>query len=125
MLMFLQPIFVFVSSAIRAEVVAKQVVGDYVKFTINVLSSYKKMADRKLNRRGETLLWVPKEDLQCKCLRIKVREQYIIMGKLNPNETRPGFTADRLSILRQWRNKWQKRLRKFQKNEVRGQCRND
>ena len=125
MLMFLQPIFVFVFSAIRAEVVAKQVVGDYVKFTINVLSSYKKMADRKLNRRGETLLWVPKEDLQCKCLRIKVREQYVIMGKLNPNETRPGFTADRLSILRQWRNKWQTRLRKFQKNEVRGKCRND
>lgn len=109
--------------AVKAEVVAKENVGEWVKFTINVLSIYKKSPDKALNRRGETLLWVPKQDLKCKCPRIKLKEKYLLVGKLKPSETRPGFIADRRSIVRVWRTKWQRRLRKYMKAEARGKCR--
>lgn len=116
-------VFACLFAAIKAEVVAKQDVGDWMKFTINVLTIYKKAPVSKLNRRGETLLWVPKDDLRCKCPRIKLKEKYMIVGKLKPSESRPGFIADRRSIVRTWRTKWQKRLRKYNRNESRGKCR--
>ncbi|KAH3869342.1 hypothetical protein DPMN_032505 [Dreissena polymorpha] len=109
--------------AIHAEVVAKQDVGEFVKFTINVLKLYKQAPDKNLNRRGETVLWVPKVDLQCNCPRIQLKEKYMIVGNIRPNETRPGFVADRRTIVKKWRNKWQNKLRDFQKNEARGNCR--
>lgn len=110
-------------SAVKAEVVAKQTVRDWVKFTINVLSIYKKSPDKNLNRRGETLLWVPIQDIQCKCPRIKLNEKYLLVGKLKELEAQPGFVVDRRSIVRVWRTKWQRRLRKYMKAEARGKCR--
>ena len=114
---------VFYISAIKAEIVARQTIGNWVKFNINVLSVYKKSPNKMLNRRGETLLWVPKRDLNCKCPRIKLKEKYLIIGKLKSKETRTGFIADRRSIVREWRTKWQKRMRSYMKADHRGQCR--
>ena len=113
---------VYVLSAIKAEVLAKQPVGDWMKYTINVLSFYKRSPDKKLNRRGETLLWIPRRDLKCKCPRIKLKEKYLIIGKIKTSETRTGFVADRRSIVREWRTKWQRRMRRFMKAEHRGKC---
>lgn len=110
--------------AIKAEIVAKQEVVGWAKYTINVLNIYKQSHDNKhVNRRGETLLWVPKQDLICKCPRIRLKEKYLIVGILKPNDARPGFIADRSSIVREWRQKWQRRLRTYMKVEAMGQCR--
>ena len=114
--------FIFFA-AIKAEIIAKQIVGDWMKFTVNVLSFYKKSKNKKLNRRGETLLWVPRRDLKCKCPRIKLKEKYLILGKIRSSETRTGFVADRRSIVHEWRTKWQRRMRSYMKAEHRGQCR--
>lgn len=109
--------------AAKVEIVGKQIVGTWVKFTINVLAVYKKSPDKKLNQRGETQLWVEKRDLQCKCPRLKLKAKYLILGKIKKNDTRVGFVVDRRSIVTPWKSKWQRRMRSYMKAEDKGSCR--
>ncbi|ESO98632.1 hypothetical protein LOTGIDRAFT_201560 [Lottia gigantea] len=111
--------------AIHAQVVSREKVDDWVKFTINVLNSYKRGTspiDRA--RRGGTYLWVPKKDLQCKCPKIRLSRRYLIVGKHKRNDSRSGFVIDRKSVVIRWKDKWQRRLRRFVKHERRGKCHN-
>ncbi|XP_050391300.1 netrin-1 isoform X3 [Patella vulgata] len=112
--------------AISAQVVSREKVDDWVKFTINVQNSYKRIVNRPTNdrtRRGETYLWVPKQDLRCKCPKIRLSQRYLIVGKHRRNDSRSGFVIDRKSVVIKWKDKWQRRLRRFVKYERRGKCR--
>lgn len=65
---------VFISvSAILARLLDKETVGEWVKFTINIQSIYKRARDSKL-RRGNTFLWVNSNDLACKCPKVKTNK---------------------------------------------------
>ncbi|XP_041363033.1 netrin-1-like [Gigantopelta aegis] len=108
--------------AIQAQVVSREKVEDWVKFTINVISFYKQSRGDR-TRRGETYLWVPKKDLKCKCPKIRLSQRYLIVGKLKRNGNRSGYIVDRTSIVIRWKDKWQRRLRRFVKHERRGKCR--
>ncbi|XP_046352056.1 netrin-1-like isoform X2 [Haliotis rufescens] len=108
--------------AIQAQVLSREKVDDWVKFTINVISFYKRSQGER-TRRGETYLWVPRDDLKCKCPKIRLSRRYLIVGKLRRDDNRTGYVVDRKSIVIRWKDKWQKRLRRFAKHERRGKCR--
>lgn len=95
----------------------------WVKFTVTIVGSYQKGTSDRTPRKAETYLWVPKSDLTCKCPKIRLNRMYLIVGKYRPEDAlRPGFVADRLASVIRWKDKWQRRLRRFLKQENRGSC---
>lgn len=63
-------IILFICLAILGKIYEKEAVKDWIKFTINVQSIYKRNRDSKL-RRGSTFVWIHESDLSCKCPKIK------------------------------------------------------
>lgn len=109
-------------AAIQAQILSRETVDDWVKFTINVISSYPRgTADRA--RRGETYLWVPRDDLKCKCPKIRLGRRYLIVARHRKGDNRMGYVVDRKSKVVRWKDKWNRRLRRYVKRERRGQCR--
>ncbi|KAJ8305196.1 hypothetical protein KUTeg_017252 [Tegillarca granosa] len=106
--------------AIQANILSRETVGDWVKFTINVISLYKR--DPTRTRRGETFLWVPRQDVRCKCPKLRLARRYLIIGRHRRKYNRPGYIADRKTIVVRWRDRWQRRLRRYMKHERRGKC---
>ena len=66
--------------AIEANVVSRETIGDWVRFTIQIIEIYKHTVTKL--RRGPESLWVPVQDLACKCPKMKIKENYIIIGEL-------------------------------------------
>ena len=56
-------------AAIQAEVVARETIDGWVKFTVNIMAVYKRGGDSV--RRGEQVLWVEMRDLMCKCPKVR------------------------------------------------------
>lgn len=109
-------------AAILAHVVSREVVDDWIKFTINVISSYPRgTADR--GRRGETFLWIPQDDLKCKCLKIRTNRRYFLVAKHRKGDNRTGYIIDRKSKVVRWKDKWNRRLKRFLQQEKSGECR--
>ncbi|CAG2111755.1 unnamed protein product [Medioppia subpectinata] len=76
-------------------------------------------------RRGTEFLWVPLDDLACKCPRIRVKHTYLILGN-DERETQPtGLIADRRSIAIDWKEEWADRMRRFQRRQFKGKCKTD
>lgn len=93
-------------------------------------------------------IWVPTEDLACKCPRLKLRSSYLLMGELqDPSEDSglaqpkltPSRTAhsgsvdakensanslqlDRHGVALEWRSSLQEKLVKYQRRAARGRC---
>lgn len=61
------------SAAILATITARETAGDWVKFTMNVQTIFKKQRDNRV-RRGLTYFWVRMSDLACKCPKIKINK---------------------------------------------------
>ncbi len=108
-------------SAIQAQVVSRETMDDYVRFTVNIMTVYKRGNDKSIHR-GEQILWVSAQDLLCKCPKIRLHRRYLIIAKDNDNPNRPGILLDRKSLVIPWQDTWQLRLRKFQKQERKGRC---
>nr|AMY99569.1 netrin [Terebratalia transversa] len=108
--------------AIQASVLKREQVGSWVKFTVNILSIYKRGATRL--RRGEQYIWVAQSDLVCKCPKVRKKKTYLIIGYNNKNSGRPGLHLDRKSIVIQWKDEWQRRIKRFHRQERRGKCKN-
>ncbi|KAL5018766.1 hypothetical protein ScPMuIL_004488 [Solemya velum] len=106
--------------AVQVNTLSRETVGEWVKFTVNVVSVYKRGPDH--SRRGETFLWVPKKDLACKCPKIRLSRRYLLIGKYQRNDERMGYIINRKSIVIRWKDEWQRRLRRFIKYDRRGKC---
>ena len=107
-------------SAIQAHVVMVERLGDWMRYTINLLGMYKK--DPRQTRRGETYVWVRYRDFKCKCPKLRKGRKYLIIGRHRKKYKRPGYVADRKTIVIRWRDRWQRRLRRFMRHERRGNC---
>ncbi|XP_060071870.1 netrin-1-like isoform X1 [Ylistrum balloti] len=107
--------------AIHANILSRETVGDMVRFTVHVISIYK--PDPKQNRRGETYLWIPKRDVKCKCPKLRLNRQYLLIGKHRRRNNRTGYDVDRKTIVIRWKDRWQRRLRRFTKHQRKGKCR--
>jgi netrin receptor unc-5 len=108
-----------------------------------------KHATTKL-RRGTEFLWVPLDDLACKCPKIRVEHTYLILGnkKLkqimlsinfyyyctkitfasletgnDERDSQPsGLIADRRSVVIDWKEEWDNRMMRFQRRQSSGKC---
>ena len=110
----------FVLPAIQAEVVGRETLDDWVKFTVNINTVYKR-SQQRINR-GEEVMWVPVHDLTCKCPKVRLHRRYLIVSKDKTSGSRSGIVLDSKSIVIPWKDDWQNRLRKFQRYERKGRC---
>ncbi|XP_036408764.1 netrin-3-like [Megalops cyprinoides] len=106
--------------AVQVNVLDMETVGDWAKFTVNVVAVYKSRGD--LLRRGDHFLWVHMKDLACKCLRIQIGKRFLVMGTGEGGAERAGLLADKDSLVILWRDIWTRRLRKYQRKEWKGKC---
>lgn len=126
-----------------------ETVGDWAKFSVNVVSVYKSRGEPL--KRGDNILWVHMKDLACKCPKIQMSKRFLVMGGsdsgagVGPGAApaaaavasasgvavsaggagtaeRVGLLADKNSLVIQWRDVWTRRLRKFQRKEKKGKC---
>ncbi|XP_013408519.1 netrin-1 isoform X1 [Lingula anatina] len=109
--------------AVNVQVITRENIGEWVKFTVNILSMFKRSSSSKL-RRGEEQVWIQLSDVRCKCPRLKVGRRYLLLGHDHQNTNMDGLVLDRRSIVIPWKDEWQRRLRKFQRYERKGRCRN-
>uniref|UniRef100_A0A3P8ZRA7 Netrin-1 n=1 Tax=Esox lucius TaxID=8010 RepID=A0A3P8ZRA7_ESOLU len=107
--------------AVQINVLDMETVGDWAKFSVNVVSVYKSRGDPL--KRGDNILWIHMKDLACKCPKIQMSKRFLVMGtsETGPGE-RVGLLADKNSLVIQWRDVWTRRLRKFQRKEKKGKC---
>lgn len=131
--------FLNVSAAVQVSVLDMETVGDWAKFSVNVVSVYKSRGEPL--KRGDNILWVHMKDLACKCPKIQMSKRFLVMGgsdggtgtgvgpgagpgtgATGPGAERVGLMADKNSLVIQWRDVWTRRLRKFQRKEKKGKC---
>lgn len=109
--------------AIEANVVSRETIGDWIRFTIQIIEIYKHTVTKL--RRGSESLWVPLADLACKCPKIKIKENYIIIG-IEEREAEPrGLIADRQSLVVEWSEEWDRKIRRYQRKQRSGICSED
>ncbi|BFZ03376.1 hypothetical protein BsWGS_06415 [Bradybaena similaris] len=110
--------------AVQLQILSRDKDEDWVKFTVAIVGQYHKGTSDRTPRKAETYLWVPKTDLACKCPKVRLGRLYLIVGKKQQTEDklRHGFVVDRSATVIRWKDKWQRRLRRFLKQENRGQC---
>ncbi len=107
--------------AIQAQVIQRETVGSWVKFTANVETIYKQNQEKI--RRDEEIFWVPAADLQCNCPRLRLHQTYLIVGRdERSKETRSGLVLDSRTTVIPWREEFQQRLRKFMWREKQQKC---
>ncbi|NP_001158400.1 netrin1 precursor [Saccoglossus kowalevskii] len=99
--------------AVQANILSREQTTDWVKFTINVMTVYKK-GQNKI-RRGDQILYVHNRDLTCKCPKLRLGRKYLIIGNDNKNPNQNGLLADHKSYVIPWRDDWNRRMRKFQR----------
>lgn len=66
-------IFTLFLLALLATITARETTGEWVKFTMNIQTIFKKNRDSRV-RRGVTYFWVKMSDLSCKCPKIKINK---------------------------------------------------
>ncbi|XP_067100229.1 netrin-3-like [Osmerus mordax] len=124
--------------AVQVNVLDMETMGDWAKFSVNVVSVYKSRGEPL--KRGDNILWIHMKDLACKCPKIQMSKRFLVMGT---SEGGPGagpgvpagggagaaaapgtgsLLADKNSLVIQWRDVWTRRLRKFQRKEKKGKC---
>ncbi len=127
------------SPAVQVNVLDMETVGDWAKFSVNMVSVYKSRGEPL--KRGDNILWVHMKDLACKCPKIQMSKRFLVMGGSDGGTStgagpgvgpgtgassvgagRVGLTADKNSLVIQWRDTWARRLRKFQQREKKGKC---
>ncbi|XP_048760748.1 netrin-1-like isoform X2 [Ostrea edulis] len=105
--------------AIQANILSRKTVGEWVKYTINVISIYKRNSQQK---RGETSLWVPKRDVKYKCPKLRLGRRYFLIGRQRKAYGKPGYIADKSTVVIRHRDRWHKRIKLFMRKERRGKC---
>ncbi|KAK9530510.1 hypothetical protein VZT92_012006 [Zoarces viviparus] len=125
--------------AVQVNVLDMETVGDWAKFSVNLVSVYKSRGEPL--KRGDNILWVHMKDLACKCPKIQMSKRFLVMGgsdggtgagagpgvgpgggAASPGAEHVGLMADKNSLVIQWRDVWTRRLRKFQRKEKKGKC---
>ncbi|KAI5695071.1 hypothetical protein M8J76_015109 [Diaphorina citri] len=87
---------------------------EWVRFTMNIQSMYKRAPDSKL-KKGAVYLWIHNKDLQCKCPKIKLNKPYLILGKEKEGNQPSGLTMNAKSIVVEWKDELHDRMRQFQR----------
>uniref|UniRef100_A0A8C0GXC8 Netrin 5 n=1 Tax=Chelonoidis abingdonii TaxID=106734 RepID=A0A8C0GXC8_CHEAB len=106
---------------LHAQLLAMVESGEWWQFTTSVLAVYRQ---RQVPiRRGEQPLWVPRQDLACGCLHLQVGKAYLVIGNDAESPDPARLVLDRNSLALPWRDVWAHKLRRFQQQNRRGNCR--
>lgn len=111
--------FLFSILAIQANILSRKTEGEWMKYTINVISIYKRSSHQK---RGETFLWVPKRHVKCKCPKLRLGRRYFLVGRLRSTYRKPGYIADNSTVVIRHRDRWHKKIKSYMRKERRGKC---
>ena len=97
--------------AIQAEMVSRETVGEWIKLTVNVINIFKKGKDRI--RRGEEVVWIPLNDFDCKCPKVRLQKTYLMMGNDVISSGRVGLIVDQNSVVMRWTEDLGRRLKQM------------
>uniref|UniRef100_A0A8D8QPJ5 Netrin-B n=1 Tax=Cacopsylla melanoneura TaxID=428564 RepID=A0A8D8QPJ5_9HEMI len=100
--------------AIVGKITEKINLKEWVRFTMNIQSMYKRAPDSKL-KKGAVFLWIHSKDLQCKCPKIKLNKPYLILGKEKEGNQPSGLTMNARSLVIEWKDELHNRMRQFQR----------
>ncbi|KAJ6217823.1 hypothetical protein RDWZM_008980 [Blomia tropicalis] len=92
--------------------------------SVDIAHVFKHSATR-LKKTMESL-WVPLDDLSCKCPKLKIKHTYLILGTYQKDSVyNYRLIADRSSIAIDWGDEWHERIRRFQKRQLKGKCKSE
>ncbi|KPM05747.1 netrin-1-like protein [Sarcoptes scabiei] len=110
---------------IQANIISRETIGDWIRFTLQIRHVFKHTSHFRLRKPIEHL-WVPESDFECKCPKLKIKHTYLILGtyqKENLHNYR--LIANRNSIVIDWEDEWHDRIKRFQKRQLKGKCKNE
>lgn len=114
---------------VQAQLLSRDTQGDWVRFTVNIISIYKRGMGKIV--KGDQYIYLHQSDYVCKCPKVRLGQQYLIMGRYPDTSTEIGRTLpdhktsmviDAHSTVIDWKDEWARRLRKFHKRERKGRC---
>ncbi|KAF7238829.1 Netrin-5 [Varanus komodoensis] len=108
------------NAVLRAQLLAMEKSGTWWQFTASVLTVFRQR--RVPIRRGEQPLWVPEQDLACRCLHLQVGKSYLVIGNDEESPDPARLILDKNSLALPWRDAWAHKLRSFQQQSKRGKC---
>uniref|UniRef100_A0A670Z1J2 Netrin 5 n=1 Tax=Pseudonaja textilis TaxID=8673 RepID=A0A670Z1J2_PSETE len=104
---------------LQAQLLATERSGTWWQFTASILAVYRQR--HVPIRRGEQPLWVPEQDLACRCLHLQVGKSYLIIGNDEESPDPARLIVDKNSLALPWRDAWAHKLRSFQQQRE-GYC---
>ncbi|KAF2360062.1 Laminin EGF domain [Trinorchestia longiramus] len=108
--------------AVLGFVTNSEVGPEYTRFDLQIRNVFKRNRSVRV-RRGVEQLWVKNADLACKCPKLKIGSEYLILGKQNGRAPKPGLLVNQRSIVLEWRNSWTLRMRRLDKKASQAKCR--
>ncbi|KAK3797458.1 hypothetical protein RRG08_049290 [Elysia crispata] len=114
--------------AIQVKVLSRSTESQWVRFAVQVEQTFGKGRQVGYRSAGTstTTLWVPRKDLACKCPKLRLNKRFLLVGayRSSPDHSRgPGYIVDRRAAVLRWRDRWQKKVKRYLKQEARGRCR--
>ncbi|XP_028968563.1 netrin-1 [Galendromus occidentalis] len=97
--------------AIRAKILSQESFGQWARFTIEIRRILKNGPERL--HKGLRHLWVPTENLKCRCPHLEISSTYVIVGsmQMHGGQLQPTFDPD--GIIVQTSESLEKRIRKM------------
>ncbi|OQV20739.1 Netrin unc-6 [Hypsibius exemplaris] len=114
---------------IQAQLLSRDTQGEWLRFTINVVSIYKRGHGKIV--KGDQYMYLHQTDYTCKCPKLRLGQQYLIMGRYHSggdenvraiDDHKSAMIINADSTVIEWKDEWARRLRKFHKRERKGRC---
>lgn len=65
-------------TAIQASILSRETIGDWIRFRIQISHVFKHTSGRL--KKPIDFLWVPIDDIACKCPKLKIKHSYLVLG---------------------------------------------
>ena len=120
-------------AVIQAQLLSRDTHGEWIRFTVNVVTIFKRGIGKIV--KGDQYIYLHQTDFACKCPKVRLGQQYLIMGRYHAEanghthslksltpDYKSAMVVNAHSTVIDWKDEWGRRLRKFHKRERRGRC---
>lgn len=97
---------------------------DEVRFNLQVQTVFKSTSPMLVaasQRKSPVGLLVPNKNLDCRCPSIKINKSYLILG-MDSKQAPDTLSLGPKTIIIEWKDDWNRRLRRFQQQSGSGSC---